>query len=118
MKLQEIEFANMTPHCGAEVRGIDLSRPLDKRATKTLTNALVDHGVLFFRDQRMTPGQQKLLGRYFGDLHIRRLAWLLLPTRSRPGNGRGGVGRTALADRLRFVPCLIHAWPLVPMQSA
>lgn len=70
MKLQGIEFANVTPHCGVEVRGIDLSQPLDKQATKTLTNALVDHGVLFFRDQRITPEQQKLLGRYFGDLHI------------------------------------------------
>ena len=117
MKLQEIEFANVTPHCGAEVRGIDLSQPLDNRATKTLTNALVDHGVLFFRDQRMTPGQQKLLGRYFGDLHIRRLAWLLLQARSYLGHGRGGVGSTALAGRLRFVPFLICVWPFAPTRN-
>ncbi len=70
MKLQELELKKVTPHCGAEVHGIDLSQPLDEGRIETLTTALAGHCVLFFRDQRMTPEQQKMLGRHFGELHI------------------------------------------------
>ena len=70
MKLQELELKKVTPYCGAEVHGIDLSQPLDERTIETLTTALADHCVLFFRDQGMTPEQQKVLGRHFGELHI------------------------------------------------
>jgi alpha-ketoglutarate-dependent taurine dioxygenase len=65
-----VELAKATPHCGAEVRGIDLSRPLDAAAASALQRALAEHCVLFFRDQSMTPEQQKALGRRFGPLHI------------------------------------------------
>ncbi|HIK93730.1 MAG TPA: taurine dioxygenase [Planctomycetes bacterium] len=64
------EFIRMTPGCGALVRGIDLAQPLDKAATEQLTNALADHGVLFFRDQQLTHEQHKSLGRCFGELHL------------------------------------------------
>ena len=70
MKPQKLELKKVTPYCGVEVDGIDLSRPLDKRTIETLTNALAEHCVLFFRDQELTPEQQKALGRHFGELHI------------------------------------------------
>ena len=70
MKLQTLELKKMTPHCGAEVQGIDLSQPLDDRSLQTFKAALAEHCVLFFRDQQMTHQQHKTLGRHFGQLHI------------------------------------------------
>ncbi len=70
MDLRACEFRKVTPHCGAEVHGIDLSQPLDERAVEAIKTALAAHCVLFFRDQKMTPEQQKALGREFGSLHI------------------------------------------------
>ncbi|MCH2201910.1 MAG: TauD/TfdA family dioxygenase [Fuerstiella sp.] len=70
MKSQTPEFKRLTPHCGAEVQGINLSQPLDERATDILTTALAEYCVLFFRDQQLTPEQHKAMGRCFGELHF------------------------------------------------
>ena len=70
MKQRELELKRLTTHCGAEVHGIDLSQTLDVQTVEMLTSALAEHCVLFFRDQQMTPVQQKELGRRFGELHV------------------------------------------------
>ena len=70
MKLQSFELRKLTPHCGAEVQGIDLAKPLDERSVETLRTALAERCVLFFRDQELTPEKHKALGRHFGELHI------------------------------------------------
>ena len=70
MTLQTLELNKVTPYCGAEVRGIDLSQRLDASTVDALKTALAEHCVLFFRDQTMTPEQHKALGRQFGELHI------------------------------------------------
>lgn len=70
MTHRPIEVKKVTPHSGAEVLGIDLSVPLDSGTAKQIEEALAEHCVLFFRDQRITPEQQKALGRHFGPLHI------------------------------------------------
>ena len=43
---------------GAEVSGIDLSRPLDDEARTLLREALFEHLVLVLHDQHLTPAQQ------------------------------------------------------------
>ncbi len=53
---------------GAEVRGIDLSAVLDDAAVATIRAALVEHGVLVFRDQDLSPDRQIAFGRRFGEL--------------------------------------------------
>ena len=70
MPAPKFEFRKVTGHCGAEVRGIDLSQPLEAEVVDVLSKALAEHCVLFFRNQSMTPVQQKALGRHFGELHI------------------------------------------------
>ena len=70
MPAPKLEFRKVTGHCGAEVRGIDLSQPLEAEVVDVLSKALAEHCVLFFRGQSMTPAQQKALGRHFGELHI------------------------------------------------
>jgi taurine dioxygenase len=73
-----IQVDKLTPHTGAEIRGVDLSRPLDEPTFKEVHAALIDNGVIFFRDQRLTPDQQKAFGRLFGELHLHPAAPSLL----------------------------------------
>ena len=68
--LQGFELRKLTPQCGAEVQGIDLSAPLTEEMTETLRKAHAEHCVLFFRNQRLNPLQLKQLGQYFGELHL------------------------------------------------
>lgn len=56
--------------CGAYVSGIDLSQPLSGDLIDELTFALHEHGVLFFRDQAITPSEQVAFGARFGRLHV------------------------------------------------
>jgi len=65
-----IQVRKVTPHCGAEIVGVDLAGPLGDRTIEEIQSALVEHCVIFFRDQRITPEQQKAFGRRFGELHI------------------------------------------------
>lgn len=55
---------------GAEVLGLDLDRPLDQRALQAIHAAHLEHHVLVFRDQRITPRQQVDFSRLFGPLQI------------------------------------------------
>ena len=70
MPYVSIQVDKLTPHAGAEIRGVDLSQPLDEPTFKEIHAALIDNGVIFFRDQHLTPEQQKAFGRLFGELHM------------------------------------------------
>jgi taurine dioxygenase len=70
MNTVHLEVRKLTPTCGAEVAGIDLAQRLDDTQIGSLHEALAEHGVLFFRDQQLTPEQQKAFGRRFGELHL------------------------------------------------
>src|ERR671923_749307 len=51
---------------GAEITGVDLTKPLDDQARGVLRRAWLDHLVLFFREQALTPAQFLAFGRRFG----------------------------------------------------
>ena len=55
---------------GAEVRGVDLARPLDDAVFAAIERAYDDHGVIFFRDQDITPPQQVAFTRRFGEIEF------------------------------------------------
>lgn len=59
-----------TPTIGAEIGGIDLREPLDDATYAALRRALLEHKVLFFRDQDITPAQHVAVARRFGELEI------------------------------------------------
>ncbi len=64
------EISTLTPHIGAEIRGLDLSRPLSDEQEKEVRRALCDWMVLVFPDQELTREQHKAFGTRFGRLHI------------------------------------------------
>jgi len=64
---------------GAEVIGLDLSLPLATSDLARLHRAHLDHHVLVFRDQHITPAQQVDFSRHFGALQIHVLRNFQLP---------------------------------------
>jgi taurine dioxygenase len=59
-----------TPHIGAEIGDIDLTRPLSNRQVEEVHDAIVAHGVIFFRNQKIDFESHERLVRYFGEPHI------------------------------------------------
>lgn len=52
---------------GAEISGLDLSAPLSDATILAVRRAWLDHLVIFFRDQNLSPAQFLALGRRFGE---------------------------------------------------
>lgn len=53
---------------GAELTGVDLARDLDASLAAQLRALWLEHLVLFFRDQALTPGQFLAFARHFGEV--------------------------------------------------
>ena len=58
----------LTSALGAEVTGIDLTQDISPDLYQALRQALVEHQVLFFRDQNIEPQHQRALAQLFGPL--------------------------------------------------
>ncbi len=65
-----IEVQPITGSFGAEITGADLSQPVSAELHHEINQALLNHGVIFFRDQDITPDQHIAFGRLFGELDI------------------------------------------------
>ncbi len=59
----------LQPTIGAEIDGIDLSRPLSDAQRHALKAAVLKHRVLFFRDQTLDNAGQAAFARQFGPLY-------------------------------------------------
>jgi taurine dioxygenase len=55
---------------GAEIRGLDLAQPMDDRTFEAVDDAFASYGVIFFRNQRITPQQQVAFTRRFGTIEF------------------------------------------------
>jgi len=56
----------MHPHIGAEIRGVDLSKPLDDATLRQIMDAWHQHAVLVFRDQKLSEDDQRRFASHFG----------------------------------------------------
>ena len=65
LTLTPISFA-----LGAQIEGVDLTQPLSLEQRDAIEQALLEHQVIFFRNQVITPQQQARFAANFGDLHI------------------------------------------------
>lgn len=64
----------LTATVGAEITGVDLSRPLDDATFKAIHQAWLKHQVLVFRHQALSEDQQIAFGQRFGELQAVRSA--------------------------------------------
>ena len=67
---QHFDIVPFDAPLGAEVVGLDLSQPLDAGGFARIHRAHLDHHVLVFRDQRITPDEHIAFSRRFGPLQI------------------------------------------------
>jgi taurine dioxygenase len=67
-----IRICKVGAAAGAEIEGLDLSRPLGDDAVAMVRSALFEHGVIFFRDQRLTPEQHIAFAEQFAPININR----------------------------------------------
>ena len=57
--LPNLVITPLNPTFAAEVENVDLSRPQSEHTIATIKEALVEHKLLVFRGQHITPAQQR-----------------------------------------------------------
>lgn len=76
---QDFHIRPLSDALGAEVLGLDLTAPLSDDDFARLHQAHLDHHVLVFRDQRITPAQQVAFSQRWGPLQRHVLHQFALP---------------------------------------
>jgi taurine dioxygenase len=65
-RVRTISITKLHPVIGAEISGVDLSRPLDPETLREIMEAWHAHTVLLFRDQVLTEDDQRRFAAHFG----------------------------------------------------
>ena len=68
MSYESITVAPSSPHIGAEIGNVDLTKPLPNKQVEELHRAFTQYQVIFFRDQKISFDDQIRLGSYFGKI--------------------------------------------------
>ncbi len=68
MFTSSVSVHRLTPALGAEILGLDLARPIDDDVFELVHGALLEHQVIFLRDQDIPVERQMELGARFGEL--------------------------------------------------
>ena len=72
--VMDVVVTPLSPACGAEISGVDLTRPLSPSTVAAIKDAWGRHLVLVFRGQALTEEQQLRFASCFGDLGVRKKA--------------------------------------------
>ena len=72
MAYQHIRVAPLSAHVGAEIGGVELARPLPDEVLAEIRHAFGQYGLVFFRDQRLTPERHIAVAERFGPIDINR----------------------------------------------
>ncbi|WP_297845658.1 TauD/TfdA family dioxygenase [Pseudomonas sp.] len=67
---QSLQVTRLEPTIGAEISGIDLSQPITSALRDELRALLLEHKVIFFRDQHIDTAQQIAFAQQFGELYV------------------------------------------------
>ncbi|MBT7648028.1 MAG: taurine dioxygenase, partial [Rhodospirillaceae bacterium] len=70
-----MQITPLTPTIGAELSGIDLTRQLDDATVAAIRQALLDHQVIFMRDQPLDPDGLAAFAERFGPLYVQPDGW-------------------------------------------
>jgi len=68
-----IDVRPLSDRLGAEIRGVDLARPMDDAVRQAIRLAFVEHKVATFRDQTLTAAQLLAFCRLFGEVRPNRV---------------------------------------------
>ncbi len=68
MTYQTIAVSPVTPTVGAYISGVNLAHDLTDDTADEIRRAWLEHGVVFFRDQQLTPAQFVACARRFGEI--------------------------------------------------
>jgi taurine dioxygenase len=68
--MMPLSLTRLTSSIGAVAEGVQLGSALDESTLRDIDAALVEHQVLFFRNQSLTPVQHRDFAAHFGKLHI------------------------------------------------
>lgn len=76
------EVIDLTAHIGTEIVGLQL-KDLTDRQKDELGLLIAERSVVFFRDQDISPQQQKALGEWYGEIevHVSPFSLSPIPTR-------------------------------------
>jgi len=72
--LLDVKVTPLSPALGAEISGVDLTKPLAPREVAAIQEAWNRHLVLVFRNQEISQDEQLRFAGYFGELGSRRKA--------------------------------------------
>lgn len=72
MRNSRLEVTPTSGALGAVVSGVDIAGGLDTAAVDAIRAALAEHGVVFFRDQQLSPEQHIAFARHFGPINVNR----------------------------------------------
>ena len=70
MGYDNLEIRPLCRAFGAEIIGVDLSRPVDDDLCARIYAAFLERQLLLFRDQDLPPASQVALGRRFGEVQV------------------------------------------------
>lgn len=70
MRNSRIEIRPIAGALGAEVHGVNIAEELTDDTIGDIRQALLDHGVIFFRDQDLSPERHKAFARRFGAIFV------------------------------------------------
>jgi len=79
------EVIHLTKHIGTEIVGLQLKDLTDQQKDE-LALLIAERSVVFFRDQDLSPQQQKALGEYFGEIEVHVSQTLKVMFESQKGN--------------------------------
>ena len=115
MAYQHIEVIPLTPSTGAEIRGVDLSRPMSDEVLAEVRQALWQHLMVYFRDQELDPDSFGAVGKQFGELHDEPFI-PKLKGHSGIHHFRGVTGNQLTVQNLRWH--VDHSYAAVPTMGA
>ena len=67
MTVSSLSVTPIAGSLGAEIGGVDLAKPLDDATVAAIRQAWLEHLVIFFRDQDLSPAQFLAFARRFGE---------------------------------------------------
>ena len=70
MAYKTISIEPIAGSCGAEVSGVNLAKPINRKTFTEIYEAWLTYQVLFFRDQKLTSDQYLKFAKKWGGIHV------------------------------------------------